>query len=281
MLCRDSSIVDGGRFSTSCRGAVLNSSQSDAVPLLELGAKLCLERNVCQAKFAAVNPIIIAVDGYSATGKSTTAKRVAEALGYTFIDTGAMYRAVALYFLENNVDFHQETPELVAALNKIQLSFVLNPETGRRDMHLNGRNVEHEIREMRISDIVSEVSTLSEVRRRLVALQQDMGRNGGVVMDGRDIGTVVFPQAELKLFLTASMDVRVQRRLAEIAKKGGEKIDAETVRNNLAHRDNIDSTREDSPLKMADDAIEIDTSNLTIPQQTEIVVRMAKKIMQA
>ena len=230
--------------------------------------------------FAEVKPIIIAVDGYSATGKSTTAKRVADILGYTFIDTGAMYRAVALYFLNEGIDFHSENPKMLASLEKLHLDFVLNPETGRRDMYLNGQNVEREIREMRISDVVSEVSTISEVRRRLVALQQGMGLNGGVVMDGRDIGTVVFPHAELKLFLTASMDIRVTRRLAEIAKKGGEKIDAVTVAHNLQHRDHIDSTREDSPLRMAEDAFEIDTSYLTIPEQTEIVVGMARAILQ-
>lgn len=224
--------------------------------------------------------ITIAVDGYSATGKSTTAKRVAERLGYTFIDTGAMYRAVTLYFLEHDIDFQHETPALLAALDQIQLAFVLNPETGRRDMYLNGRNVEQDIREMRISAVVSEVSTISPVRRRLVALQQEMGKGGAVVMDGRDIGTVVFPHAELKVFLTASTEVRVQRRLAEIAKKGGEPIDADAVRENLAHRDRIDSTREDSPLRKADDAVEIDTSKTTVAEQTEIVVKMALELIE-
>lgn len=224
--------------------------------------------------------ITIAVDGYSATGKSTTAKRVAERLGYTFIDTGAMYRAVTLYFLEHDIDFQHETPALLAALDQIQLAFVLNPDTGRRDMYLNGRNVEQDIREMRISAVVSEVSTISPVRRRLVALQQAMGKGGAVVMDGRDIGTVVFPHAELKLFLTASTEVRVQRRLAEIAKKGGEPIDADAVRENLAHRDRIDSTREDSPLRKAADAIEIDTSKTTVAEQTEIVVQMALALIE-
>lgn len=227
-----------------------------------------------------MKPIIIAVDGYSATGKSTTAKRVAERLGYTFIDTGAMYRAVALYLLDNGIEYRHETPALLEALDQIELAFVLNEVTGRRDMYLNGENVEAEIRGMRISEIVSEVSTLSPVRRRLVALQQKMGEAGGVVMDGRDIGTVVFPQAELKIFLTAAMEVRVLRRLDEIARKGGGNIDAETVRNNLVHRDHIDSSRADSPLRKADDATEIDTSHLTIPQQTEIVVRMAKEIIE-
>jgi cytidylate kinase len=239
---------------------------------------LGLRRHICLI-LSPVKSIIIAVDGYSATGKSTTAKRVAEKLGYTFIDTGAMYRAVTLFFLENGIDFQHETPELVASLDHIHLAFVLNPETGRRDMYLNGRNVEQEIREMRISAVVSEVSTISPVRRRLVALQQEMGKGGGVVMDGRDIGTVVFPQAELKLFLTASTDVRVKRRLQEIAKKGGEPIDAETVRENLAHRDRIDSTREDSPLRKADDAIEIDTSHTTVAEQTEIVVKLALELI--
>jgi cytidylate kinase len=244
------------------------------------GAKKGLEWSGQWAKFVFVKPIIIAVDGYSATGKSTTAKRVADILGYTFIDTGAMYRAVTLYLLENGVDFHRESPELLQALECIHLKFVMNSNTGKRDIFLNDRNVEQAIREMRVSAVVSEVSTLSSVRRRLVALQQQMGKEGGIVMDGRDIGTVVFPNAELKVFLTAKMDTRVKRRLAEIAKSGGKTEEESAVRQNLQHRDHIDSTRADSPLRKAQDAIEIDTSNLTIPEQTELVVTMARQILE-
>ena len=227
-----------------------------------------------------VKPITIAVDGFSATGKSTTAKAVAARLGYLFIDSGAMYRAVALYCLEHGIAIEAGNPELEAALSKMTIDFRLNPETGNRDLFLNGQNVEQEIRSLRVSDVVSEVSAISSVRRLLVAQQREMGKAGGVVMDGRDIGTVVFPFAELKLFLTASMEVRVQRRMSELTRKG-KPATAEEVRANIAHRDHIDSSREDSPLKKAEDAVEIDTTNHTIPSQVEIVVGMAQKVMAA
>lgn len=228
--------------------------------------------------FVEMKPIVLAVDGFAATGKSTTARKVAHRLGYTFIDTGAMYRAVALYLLENGVNISPENPNLESALNQIVLEFRHNPESDARDMYLNGKNVEMEIRSLEVSSVVSEVAALSAVRRRLVALQQEMGKTGGIVMDGRDIGTVVFPNADLKIFLTAQMDVRVLRRMQELAKKG-KPANPEEVRKNLLHRDHIDSTREDSPLRKAEDAIEIDTTELTIPKQVDQVVGMAQKIL--
>lgn len=223
-------------------------------------------------------PIVIAVDGYAATGKSTTAKFVAEKLGYTFIDTGAMYRGVTLYMLENHVPLDGDLPIFKKALDKVNLDFRLNPETGRRDLYLNGVNVEAKIREMDVSGSVSEVAAISVVRRRLVAIQQEMGKRGGVVMDGRDIGTVVFPDAELKIFLTADLEVRIQRRIVQLLKKNKPAKEAD-VRENLIHRDYIDSTRSDSPLRMADDAVELDTTNLSIPEQVEVVVGMAQKLL--
>jgi CMP/dCMP kinase len=224
-----------------------------------------------------VKPITIAVDGCSATGKSTTAKAVAAKLGYVFIDTGAMYRAVALFFLENGIEIKPNNPQLEASLDNIRLEFILNPETGRRDMYLNGRNVEQEIRALNVMEVVSEVAAISAVRRKLVAMQREMGKDGGIVMDGRDIGTVVFPKAELKVFLTAQMDVRVERRMRELQKKGKPATEDE-VRANIIHRDHIDSTREDSPLRKAEGAYEIDTSTHSIESQVELVVRKVQEI---
>jgi CMP/dCMP kinase len=226
-----------------------------------------------------VKPITIAVDGCSATGKSTTAKAVAARLGYIFIDSGAMYRAVALYCLDQGITISADNPELEEALDQIHISFRINPESGHRDLYLNGVNVESEIRSLRVSDVVSEVAAISSVRRKLVAMQKEMGKRGGVVMDGRDIGTVVFPHAELKIFLTASMDVRVFRRMNELTRKG-KPATSEEVRANIIHRDHIDSTREDSPLRKADDAFEIDTTNHSIESQVNIVVAKAKEIIQ-
>jgi CMP/dCMP kinase len=199
-------------------------------------------------------------------------------LGYVFIDSGAMYRAVALYCLEQGIRIAADNPVLDAALDDIKLEFVLNPETGRRDMYLNGENVEQEIRTLRVSDVVSEIAAISTIRRKLVAMQREMGDHGGVVMDGRDIGTVVFPKAELKIFLTATMDVRVQRRMNELTRKG-KPATAEEVRANIVHRDHIDSNREDSPLRKATDAFEIDTTHHSIDSQVAIVVAMAHDLM--
>lgn len=225
-----------------------------------------------------MKPITIAFDGCSATGKSTTAKAVAGRLGYVFIDTGAMYRAVALYCLDNDIEIAADNPLLEAALGDIEIEFHLNPETNHRDMFLNGKNVELEIRTLRVSEVVSEIAAISSIRKKLVAMQKEMGQKGGVVMDGRDIGTVVFPHAELKIFLTAEMDVRVERRMRELTRKG-KPATPEQVRENINHRDHIDSTRKDSPLKKADDAIEIDTTTHSIESQTKIVVAMANEII--
>ena len=222
-----------------------------------------------------MNKIIIAIDGYSSCGKSTIAKGLAKVLGYTFIDSGAMYRAVTLYFLENNIAFLPENKDEQAinkALDSIQILFVLNPNTGNQETFLNGSNAENEIRKLYVANHVSKVSTLSAVRKSLVAKQQAMGNKKGIVMDGRDIGTVVFPNAELKLFVTADADIRSQRRQLELKLKG-ETLALETIKQNLLERDFIDSTREDSPLKKAADAIEIDTSFLNPEQQLELALK--------
>lgn len=214
--------------------------------------------------------IIIAMDGHSSCGKSTMAKALAKAIGYTYIDTGAMYRAVTLYALqhqlldEENIDEEQ----LSEKMGDIQISFVLNQETGRPDTYLNGVCVEKEIRGMEVSNNVSRISAIPFVREALVAQQQQMGKDKGVVMDGRDIGTVVFPDAELKVFVTATAEVRAQRRYDELCSKG-ETPDYEEVLKNVKERDYLDSHREVSPLRKADDAIELDNSEMTIPQQNE------------
>ncbi len=212
--------------------------------------------------------IIIAIDGYSSCGKSTLAKALAKTLHYAYVDTGAMYRAVTLYFLDNNVDINDHA-EIDEALKHIEVHFE-RKKTGNHT-YLNGVDVENEIRTMRISEMVSPVSTISEVRRFLVAQQQKMGQRKGVVMDGRDIGTVVFPHAELKLFLTADSDIRTQRRYDELMSKG-QPTDFRAVKRNLMERDMIDSNRADSPLRRAKDAILIDNSNLTPAEVMEKVL---------
>ncbi len=212
--------------------------------------------------------IVIAIDGHSSSGKSTMAKDLARAIGYTYIDTGAMYRAVTLYCLRNGLfdGDNIRTDALREAIGKIEISFRPNPRTGRPDTYLNGENVEQEIRGMEVADKVSPVAALGFVRRALVAKQQEMGREKGVVMDGRDIGTVVFPDAELKIFVTASPEVRARRRLEELEAKG---IAAsyEEVLANVRKRDHIDSTRAESPLRQADDALVLDNSHLSIAEQ--------------
>jgi len=216
--------------------------------------------------------ITIAIDGYSACGKSTTAKRVAEILGYRYIDTGAMYRAVTLYFLENHISL-TNPKEIAKALEQIRITFQLNAK-GTSDTFLNGLNVERSIREMRISENVSPVSTIKEVRFAMVDQQRKLGKHKGVVLDGRDIGTVVFPDAELKLFLTADIYVRAYRRQQELLSKG-EMVGIEAIVENLKTRDKIDSTRAESPLKKADEAIEIDTTYVTIDEQVDEVIQLA------
>ena len=224
--------------------------------------------------------IIIAIDGYSSCGKSTLAKAMAKNLEYVFIDTGAMYRAVALFFLRAGIDF-DNTLDIAAALNKITLQFKYNPATLQSDMYLNEENVEQEIREMRVSQKVSEVATIALVRDFAVAQQQAMGESKGIVMDGRDIGTVVFPKAELKIFVTASPDIRVQRRFLELSAKSPA-ITVEEISENLQHRDLIDTTREHSPLKQAEDALVLDNSNMSREEQLTIALQWAQaRISQA
>jgi cytidylate kinase len=222
--------------------------------------------------------ITIAIDGFAGCGKSTTAKRVAEALGYVYIDTGAMYRAVTLYALEHGLD-PGDAAALTAALPDIELTFEPNPDTGRLEIRLNGRWVENEIRTPRVAEHVSTVSAIKAVRNFLVDQQRRIGAGGGVVMDGRDIGTVVFPNAELKVFITSDIDVRAQRRLDELALKG-ETATLASVRENLLARDHQDSTRTESPLRRADDARDLDTSYLTIAQQTDQVLAWARAVLE-
>jgi cytidylate kinase len=219
--------------------------------------------------------IIIAIDGFSSCGKSTLAKAMAKNLQYIFIDTGAMYRAVALFFLRAGIDFDNNT-DIAEALNKITLQFKYNPASLQSDMYLNEENVEQEIREMRVSQKVSEVAAIALVRDFAVAQQQAMGESKGIVMDGRDIGTVVFPKAELKIFVTASPDIRVQRRFLELSAKNAAITVAE-ISENLQHRDLIDTTREHSPLKQADDALVLDNSNMTREAQLDIALQWAQE----
>lgn len=216
--------------------------------------------------------IVIAIDGYSACGKSTTAKEVANILGYRYIDTGAMYRAVTMYFLDHHVSL-TNPKEIAKALESINISFKVNSHN-KSDTYLNGLNVEKEIRKMRISEMVSQVSTLKEVRVAMVEQQRKMGKEKAVVMDGRDIGTVVFPHAELKLFMTADMLVRAFRRQKELMERD-QLVDLDEVMDNIARRDKIDTTRVESPLKQAEDAVVIDTTHITIDEQVDDVVRMA------
>ncbi|MFN4300203.1 MAG: (d)CMP kinase [Thermaurantimonas sp.] len=227
-----------------------------------------------------MNPkqLTIAIDGYSSTGKSTLAKDLAVALGLNYIDSGAMYRAVALYALENNlVNDGQISPELINKLNDIHIAFQFNPDNKKSETFLNGRNVEDKIRSTAVSAIVSEVAAIPEVRRHLVHLQKSMGKTGGVVMDGRDIGSVVFPDAELKIFMTADEDVRVLRRWKELQDKGYNTT-IEEVRENLNHRDHLDTTRADSPLIKTEDAIVLDNSHLTQQEQLKLAISWANKV---
>jgi len=219
------------------------------------------------------NKIIIAIDGYSSCGKSTLAKALAAQLEYVFIDTGAMYRAVALYFLRNNIGFDNEA-QILKALEEIKLNFVYNATSLKSDMVLNGENVEAEIREMRVSEKVSEVAAIGAVRDFAVAQQQAMGAFKGIVMDGRDIGTVVFPGAELKIFVTADPAIRVERRFLEL-QNTNPSIRKEEIEANLKHRDLMDTTRERSPLKQADDAIVLDNTNMTREEQFNLALSWA------
>ena len=225
----------------------------------------------------AVMRIIITIDGWSSCGKSTLAKQLARELHYVYIDSGAMYRAITLYFLRHHVDW--TIPASVEeALKHIKLEFVTNHKNGQTEMWLNGENVEYVIRDLVIAEKVSDVAAVKAVRDYAVAKQQEMGKNKGIVMDGRDIGTVVFPHAELKIFMTADEKVRVQRRFKELYEKNPN-ITLEEVKQNLAHRDYVDSHREISPLRQAEDAVVLDNSHLTIKHQLEIAKGWVKERM--
>lgn len=224
--------------------------------------------------------IIIAIDGFSSCGKSTMAKDLAHELGYIYVDTGAMYRCVALYALQHKLflkDGEINIPELEAAMPNINISFKLNKETGRPDTYLNNENVENKIRTMEVSSHVSSIAAIPFVREALVAQQQKMGKDKGIVMDGRDIGTVVFPNAELKIFVTASPEVRAQRRYDELMEKGME-ADYNEILENVKRRDYIDSHRDVSPLRKADDAIELDNSNISIEKQKQWLIKQYKRV---
>ncbi len=220
--------------------------------------------------------IIIAIDGFSSTGKSTLAKEIAKELNYIYIDTGAMYRAVTYYALKNKLisKNHLDKEKLVQALDKIDISFKYNPDLGFAEVYLNGENIEKEIRNMYVSDFVSEIAVIPEVRAKLVAQQRKIGKNKGIVMDGRDIGSVVFPDAELKIFMTAAPEIKAQRRYDELIQKGLN-VSYEDVLKNVIKRDKIDSTRAASPLVKTADAIEIDNSHLTRKEQFDLLLSLA------
>lgn len=224
---------------------------------------------------AAIN---IAIDGHSSCGKSTLAKALASQLQYTYVDTGAMYRAITLYCLENNIIGNGvvDPQKVIACLEDIDVSFQYNKERNASETYLNGRNVEKQIREMEVSSYVSKVSIIKEVRQKLVKIQQVIGQGKGVVMEGRDIGTVVFPQAELKIFMTADRDVRARRRYDELQAKGVE-VTLEEVEKNIDDRDLADSNREENPLKEAKDAVKLDTTLLTQQQQLEAALKLARE----
>lgn len=219
--------------------------------------------------------IIIAIDGFSSSGKSTMAKQLAKTVGYRYVDSGAMYRAVALFALKNNL-FVDSTPDvdaIVASLPDIKIDFKLMPD-GSQHTLLNGQDVENEIRSLGVSNAVSPVAAIPEVRHAMVALQQTLGKQKGIVMDGRDIGTTVFPDAELKLFVNATAENRAKRRFKELQEKGDNDSTFEQVLENVVSRDHIDMTRSESPLRRADDAIDIDNSNMTIDEQNSLLLEL-------
>lgn len=231
-------------------------------------------------KFIAMQKITIAIDGYSSCGKSTLAKALAQRLNYSYVDTGAMYRTVTLFGLQNNLIDHSHnihTEELIKSLDKIEVTFLFDAHTKTSETYLNGVNVEREIRTMQVSENVSKVSSIKEVREKMVALQRQMGKKKGVVMDGRDVGTNVFPNAEIKLFMTADPDVRAQRRLDELSSKG-QYFTLEEVKNNLLERDHIDTHRKENPLIKAEDAVVLDNSDLSREQQLEFVLKLIEDI---
>ncbi|HKK82529.1 MAG TPA: (d)CMP kinase [Prolixibacteraceae bacterium] len=228
------------------------------------------------------NKIIVAIDGHSSSGKSTISKQLAASLGYKYIDTGAMYRAVTLFALRNgliqNKSVHKA--QLISTLHEIDISFRHNPETEKTDTYLNGENIEDEIRALEVSNNVSQVATIKEVRQAMVEKQQEMGKDRGIVMDGRDIGSVVFPDAELKIFLTASVKVRAQRRYNELKAKGLD-VYFDEIQKNIEERDHIDTTREESPLIKADNAIVLDNSNMHPKEQNEWLLKKVEEVRNA
>ncbi len=225
-----------------------------------------------------MNKITIAIDGFSSTGKSTLAKQLAKELGYVYVDTGAMYRAVAYFASQHNLvsETHLDKENLIAQLANINLRFVFNPDLGFAEMYLNNENVENPIRTIEVSRLVSKVAEISEVRAKLVEQQQEMGKGKGIVMDGRDIGTVVFPDAELKFFMTSSANTRAQRRFDELVEKG-QRVTFDEVLQNVQERDYIDTNRADSPLVKADDAITIDNSVMTRKEQFDTVLTLVQE----
>ena len=225
-----------------------------------------------------MSKIVIAIDGFSSTGKSTVARRLAKELGYIYVDTGAMYRAVTYFALQNGLIANDKVDkqELISQLNDIQITFKFNKTVGIAEVYLNGNNIESDIRTLKVSQHVSHIAEISEVRRKLVEQQQLMGKDKGIVMDGRDIATVVFPDAELKIFMTASAETRATRRYKELLQRGYN-LSYDDVLRNVVTRDKIDSTREDSPLVKAVDAIEFDNSTMTIDEQLREIRKLIEQ----
>ena len=220
--------------------------------------------------------IIIAIDGLSGSGKSSTAKLLAKEMNYKYLDSGAMYRAVTLYIIENSIDY-KNLKMLKTILDKIELEFIKDDVSGSYQIHLNNKNVEKNIRSKKVSELVSEISKISIIRKKLVQMQRTIGNKKGIVMEGRDIGTVVFHRAELKIFMKADLDIRAKRRFNEFEKLG-KKISLEEVKSNLTDRDNKDSNREDSPLKVTSDSLILDTTLISLEEQIEFIKKEAKKI---
>lgn len=227
-----------------------------------------------------MNKIVIAIDGFSSTGKSTVARRLAKELGYIYVDTGAMYRAVTFFAIKNKIIVGEEIDKerLISKLEDIHISFKFNPELKFAEVYLNGQNIEADIRTLEVSQHVSYIAAISEVRRKLVEQQQLMGKDKGIVMDGRDIATVVFPEAELKIFMTASAETRATRRYKELLDRGDD-VNYKEVLINVVTRDEIDSTREDSPLIKAKDSIEFDNSSMTIDEQLSAIRKLVEAIL--
>jgi CMP/dCMP kinase len=235
---------------------------------------LSLRVSALSLQYMKSSKIIITIDGWSSCGKSTLARQLARKLDYTYIDSGAMYRAITLYFLRNHVDW-ESVREVKQALKNIELEFIYNPKSANTEMYLNGENVEFVIRDLVVAEKVSEVAAIKEVREFAVEQQRIMGKGKGIVMDGRDIGTTVFPQAELKIFMTADNAIRVERRFKELFEKNPN-VSLDEVKNNLEMRDYIDSNREVSPLRQAKSAIVLDNTNLTPEEQLKLALKLAK-----